>query len=44
MTVLNLPAGTQIITEEVVDNALATQGLNKKTITEICFRKHTNDP
>ena len=35
MTVLNLPAGTQIITEEVVDNALATQGLNKQTITEI---------
>ena len=35
MTVLNLPAGTQIITQEVVDNALATQGLNKKTITEL---------
>ena len=35
MTLLNLPAGTQIITQEVVDNALATQGLNKQTITEI---------
>ena len=35
MTVLNMPAGIQIITQEVVNNALATQGLNKQTITEI---------
>ena len=43
MTVLNLPAGTQIITEEVVDNALATQGLNKKTITEITIRESVTE-
>ena len=35
MTVLNLPAGTQIITEEVVNNAIATQRSNSRTI--ICW-------
>tara|TARA_B100002019_G_C21033888_1_gene481023 strand:+ start:475 stop:576 length:102 start_codon:yes stop_codon:yes gene_type:complete len=33
MTVLNIPAGTQIITEEVVNNALALQGLDRQAIT-----------
>ena len=35
MTVLNIPAGTQIITLKVVNNALTTQRLNIETITEI---------
>ncbi len=35
MTTLRLPENIEIITEEVVNNALVTQELNKKTITEI---------
>ena len=43
MTVLKIPAGTQIITQDDVDNALESQGLSNLTITEIIIPENVTE-